>query len=1651
MFRQHDASRRSLRLTGALIVALVAGIGGFGALTPASAAPAAAPAPLPETVTADVLPTWQINGVVWSQVTVGNTVYATGSFTKARPAGVPVGGPGEIDARNIFAYDIRTGNPIGFSHSLNAQGLTIQVSPDQSRVYVGGDFTTVDGQVRNHLAAFDVATGSLVSGFTPYVGGQVRGVAFSGNTVYAGGNFYSANGLPRNLFAAFQASNGNLTSWAPYGDGGYVWDMLASPDGSRIIASGSFTTINGTSAYGMGAISAADGSTQPWAANQRLRAAGSNGAINSLSTDGQQIFGTGYAFGAGAQFEGTFGADPMTGDVNWVNDCLGDTYDTFAQGQVLYVTSHRHDCSNIGSFPDTSPRSRWTKANAELTYPTGVITSKNAYGWDFTGFNHTDILDWFPDFDFGSYTSARQAAWSVTGNNTYVAFGGEFPRVNNTAQQGLVRFAKRAAAPKQMGPVYNAAYNPTAYSTESGTVNIAFGSLWDRDGAEITYDVYRDDWTKVASIPRTDGEFWSLPVIAATDTGVTPGSQAKYKIRATDSDGNIQWSYWSNTVTVSDAAPSAYTTAIRADGASHLWKFSEATGPAALDSVGTLVGSHVSLTPGVAGALSGDSAIQTTRSSRVTTSVPEQAPSAVTLEAWVKTTSTRGGRIVGFGDSSAANSGIDTNDRVLYLANNGQVNLMINQGGRRTINSTASVNNGEWHHVVGVVGADGMQLFVDGVRVARDQRYTTGLDQTGYWRIGNDQTSGFANRPSDLGLSGTIDEVAVYPTALSMTKVQSHYTLSARSGSWGAAATGSYATQVLAQNPDLYWRMAAGDSTVADESGSGNRGNTFGAGFLGIGAINFGQPGVVANNAAASFDGSNDLVVAQQSWMAPTNYSAELWFNTTTTSGGKLIGFGNSPSGLSSSYDRHVYMFNDGRLRFGTWNGGAQTVDTANAYNDGNWHHVVATQSSDGMRLYVDSVLVGSNTLNEAQGYLGYWRIGGDRTWGGASSNYFAGTLDEVAVYPVALTEQNVRDHFAAAGQTPVDRTPTAAFTLTQDLRDVSVDASTSSDPDGPLASYTWDFGDDTPVQNGETATHSYAANGTYTVSLTVTDSADQTDTTTKEVTIAGNELPTAAFTATMDERDLSVDGSTSSDADGTIASYSWNFGDDSPAVTGETASHSYTVDGTFTVTLTVTDDRGETGTTTKTVTSKANVIPTAEFTLTKTDMAVAVDASASTDADGTIESYAWDFGDGVTATGVTASHTYTAGGTFTVSLTVTDNQGATKTSTQDVEIISPNQAPQASFTAATQFLEVTVDGSGSSDADGTIASYAWDFGDGSTGTGATDSHAYAAAGSYTVTLQVTDNEGGQAATTKQVTVGANQAPTAAFTSSVSQLTASVDASGSTDADGSVASYAWDFGDGASGTGETDSHSYAATGTYTVTLTVTDDADATDTASADVTVTAPTVVAADAFARTVATGWGSADTGGAWSIPWGSSSFSVGGGKGQMTVPAGSGYYSYLSSVSNANNDLRISVSPDKGATGGGQYLSVIGRSVDGAGDYRAKLRLMSNGGATLYLTRKISGGAEILLASQAVSMTPVAAGDTLNIRFQVEGTGTTALRAKVWKGATEPTSWTATSTDSTAALQTAGSVGVYTYMSGSASNGPVVFAYDDLEVVPLP
>ncbi|MCL7413639.1 MAG: PKD domain-containing protein, partial [ANME-2 cluster archaeon] len=226
----------------------------------------------------------------------------------------------------------------------------------------------------------------------------------------------------------------------------------------------------------------------------------------------------------------------------------------------------------------------------------------------------------------------------------------------------------------------------------------------------------------------------------------------------------------------------------------------------------------------------------------------------------------------------------------------------------------------------------------------------------------------------------------------------------------------------------------------------------------------------------------------------------------------------------------------------------------------------------------------------------------------------------------------------------------------------------------------------------------------------------------------------------------------------------------------------------------------------------------------------VTFDGSGSRDPGGTLESYTWDFGDASNGTGVGPNHTYAAAGVYTVILTVTDDMGAMNTSstTATIQEVIVNQPPVANANgpySGDVGVGVSFDGSGSSDPDGSIDSYTWDFGDSQAGSGINPNHTYIQNGSYTVTLTVTDNNGAKAQDTAQVTVdtGLMAEATGPYSATVG---VSISFNGSASGGTAPYSYSWDFdnndGINTDANGATPTHTFNNLGTYTVTLNVSD-------------------------------------------------------------------------------------------------------------------------------------------------------------------------------------------------------------------------------------
>ncbi len=779
-------------ITGAVVLAFGMVVAPTASATPGPVVPRPGSA-----VTADSLPTVQVDGVVWSQAVVGNTVYAGGNFTSARPAGSPAG-QNTTTRNNLLAYNLTTGRLIdSFAPSLNGQVQSVAASPDGSRVYVGGDFTSVSGVTRSRIAAFSTSTGALVASFNVSLGSRVKAIVATNSTVYVGGQFTSANGQPRERLAAFNAANGALLGWNPGAD--YTVNALVlTPDGSRIIAGGAFQNVAGQPAYGLASISLSAGTLLPWAATQKIQDAGVHAAITSLSTDGTAVYGTGYVFGSGGNLEGAFSARPDSGTINWIEDCHGDTYSAFSTGQTVYTVSHAHYCSNLGGFLQSDPTSTNMRHAVAFTATATGTLNHDPFGYtDFFGNPSPSMVDWFPDLAIGSFTGQNQAAWSLAGNSQYVVVGGEFPTVNGVGQQGLARFAVTPIAPAKRGPVVTGAkFTPGLLQAGPHTVRVAFDANWDQDDMTLTYKVVRNSDTVAPRYTATvDSTFWNRPGLGfidqlpATDLA---GTTYRYRLYVTDAAGN---QVAGDTVTITTAAPTtlgSYAQLVVDQGATTYWRLGEGSGSLAIDHVGYNDGRvSAGVTRGTSGAITGDadtaSTFNGTPTGLVATQAPTTGPNTFTIEAWFKTTTTSGGKIIGFGNLPVGNSNFY--DRQLYMDNSGRIWFGVNNGATRMQNTAQSYNDGKWHQVVGTLGPNGMNLYVDGTNLATRSDVTTAEPGTGYWRVGGDNLKGWAFTPTSAYLDGAIDEVSIYPTVLAADQVHTQY-LTATTSSPAAAPAG---------------------------------------------------------------------------------------------------------------------------------------------------------------------------------------------------------------------------------------------------------------------------------------------------------------------------------------------------------------------------------------------------------------------------------------------------------------------------------------------------------------------------------------------------------------------------------------------------------------------------------------------------------------------------------------------------------------------------------------------------------------------------------------------------------------------------------------------------------------------------------------------
>lgn len=483
---------------------------------------------------------WQTDAVVWALAYSRGVLYVGGSFQNVRPPGAAPG-TSEVPQARLAAFDADTGEFISSWRPRVAGGnvYSLNVSPDGSRLYVGGAFEHVDGGYRNKAAAFDITSPRsprLLSyaTFGTNLNGKVNDIDSTNDTVWLGGKFTRANRQPRDRVAAYEVSTGNLTPFrvdlagATQFNAPFVSTLEES--NGRLYLGGMFHRVNGVDSHALGVVDAATGATDtgfdvPYIIPESY-------VVAAQVMDGR-LYISGRADRTGGnpnRLEGMMAMDAQSGQILWGSDghrCLGDTFAILPVHGLLWTATHSHDCSAIGGHPEMRPR-----------FYASILGQDPLTG---------EMAHFYPEVGgSGNVPGSRNNTRALATDGRRLFVGGGFLRVNGVRQQNLTFYDTRppSSPPRRI--------RPTAEATSVGTVRVTWPASTDDDDRTLTYIVHRR-WSMdpVATI-RADSTFWNRPQLSFVDEDVTPGRDVFYRISISDGD-TTRVSNRSNTVTVTDS------------------------------------------------------------------------------------------------------------------------------------------------------------------------------------------------------------------------------------------------------------------------------------------------------------------------------------------------------------------------------------------------------------------------------------------------------------------------------------------------------------------------------------------------------------------------------------------------------------------------------------------------------------------------------------------------------------------------------------------------------------------------------------------------------------------------------------------------------------------------------------------------------------------------------------------------------------------------------------------------------------------------------------------------------------------------------------------------------------------------------------------
>ena len=959
-------------------------------------------------------------------------------------------------------------------------GRVFGIAQVGNTMVIGGSFTSVGGQTRNRVAAFNTSTGALSATFAPSVNGDVNAVLPGPNdhTVYIGGNFTQVGSRAAQFVSLLDLNNGSVLSSfvTPAFNYGFVNDMVKR--GNRLYVAGTFTAVGGRQHSGLVSLNATTGALDPFV-NVQLTGhhndtgSGAQGWIGpwdlDVTPDGNTMVATG-------NFKY---ADELLRDQIVMVDLSGGT----AQVSLGWSTSrYAPQCYNWAfdgyvrgvSF---SPDGSYFVTNATGGGVGGTLCDATArWETDATG---SDVQPTWVNETGGD------TAWGVTVTDTAVYVGGHNRWSNNP---NGVDQAQAGAVPRPgLGALDPVSGRPFTWNPGRRPLGVAvFAMLATPEGLWIGSNNdyignYRYRRPKLAFFPYAGGytpastETSGLPgTVYLGGTKATGQSNVLYRVNAGGSD--IQALDSGPDWAADDIDPSAFR-----NGGSN----------AAGWSPGAIVDS----------------------------SVPATTPLGVfDSERWSPS------------DNPAMNWAFPVQDGLplqirLYFANRC---TCTDEAGERSFN-----------------------VSLDGTRVLENYDIVAEVgDQRGTMKTFNIASDGTVN----IDFTHTVENPLINAIEILRTDI---------------APPPPSQTDTLS--------TVAFDGTTASAAPGDGQGIDFGNWR---GAVKIG---------GQVFYGYTDNFLYSRTWdgtrFGPAvkidPYNDPAWSDVQTDLGQTFRGavptlYGQMPNVTGMFYeDGKLYytLFGDSALHWRWFSPDSGIVDERNATVPSS----VSFGAASGMFVDGGNLYYASRT----DGALRRVSFDGNEVSGGAT--VVSGPDDD------GVNWSNRAMFLGTGTSTPANQSPTARFSSTCTDLSCSFDGSASTDGDGTVASYAWDFGDGGSATGKTPPAHAYATPGTYTVVLTVTDDRDATGSVSHDVTVtAANQSPTARFSSSCTDLSCSFDGSASTDSDGTVASYAWDFGDGGTATGKTPPAHAYATPGTYTVALTVTDDRNATGSVSHDVTATA-------------------------------------------------------------------------------------------------------------------------------------------------------------------------------------------------------------------------------------------------------------------------------------------------------------------------------------------------------------------------------------------------------------------------------------------------------------------------------